>query len=260
MIARYIDEKNTQSNVWRSIHFENNKNLTIERNDWMTTLNTARIIPNDIPLYRKLKCITENLISKPISVKTNTNVSVGCIGSIDFPVYTLPEYNTPQYIYNRCFESNKNEIYTAELTRSAPYFLVHITGHEDKHQPRIGLLDKLHSQHIINKNEEDVYKITGAISRNQNTGLFVLLYIDNDKYWILKPGLNPEHRRLEKDEKLAKILYETHFLIYSRVNMKRLAPSRAPSTNRKRSYSQTRMNSQHYRNPNSITKNAPRSK
>ena len=42
--------------------------------------------------------------------------------------------------------------------------------------------------------------------------------------------------------------------------MKRLAPSRALSTNRKRSYSQTRMNSQHYRNPNSITKNAPRSK
>ena len=54
---------------------------------------------------------------------------------------------------------------------------------------------------------------------------------------------------------------KTHFLIYSRVNdMKRLAPSRAPSTNRKRSYSQTRMNSQHYRNPNSITKNAPRYK
>ena len=42
------------------------------------------------------------------------------------------------------------------------------------------------------------------------------------------------------------MLYETHFLIYSRVNnMKRLAPSRAPSTNRK---------------PNSITKNVPKSK
>ena len=99
MIVRYIEEKNTQSNVWRTIHFDNDKKLTIERNDWITTLNTARIIPNNIPLYRKLKCITENLISKPISVKTDTNVSVGCIGSIDFPAYTLPEYNIPQYIY-----------------------------------------------------------------------------------------------------------------------------------------------------------------
>ena len=260
MIVRYIEEKNTQSNVWRTIHFDNDKNLTIERNDCITTLNTARIIPNDIPLYRKLKCITENLISKPISVKTDTNVSVGCVGSIDFPAYTLPEYNIPQYIYNRCFESNRNGIYTAELIRSASYFLVHITGHKDKHQIPIRLLNKLHSQHIINKNEEE-YKITGAISRDLDNGLFVLIYIHNGNYWILKPGLNPEHRRLEKDEKLVKILYETHFLIYSRVNnMKRLAPSRATSTNRKRSYSQTRMNSQHYRNPNSITKNAPRSK
>ena len=128
MIVRYIEEKNTQSSVWRTIHFDNNKKLTIERNDWITTLNTARIIPNNIPLYRKLKCITENLISKPISVRTDTNVSVGCIGSIDFPAYTLPEYNIPQYIYNRCFESSRNGIYTAELIRSAPYFLVHITG------------------------------------------------------------------------------------------------------------------------------------
>ena len=137
---------------------------------------------------------------------------------------------------------------------------MHITEHKDKHQARKGLLEKLHTQHIINKNK-DVYKITGAISRDLDTGLFTLMYIDNDKYWILKPGLNPEHRRLEKDEKLVNILYETHFLIYSRVNnMKRLAPSRVPSTNRKRSYSQTRMNSQHYRNLNSITKNAPRSK
>ena len=260
MIVRYIEEKNTQSNVWRTIHFDNDKNLTIERNDWITTLNTARIIPNDIPLYRKLKCITENLINKPISVKTDTNVSVGCIGSIDFPAYTLPEYNIPQYIYNRCFESSRNGIYTAELIQGVPYFLVHITEHKDKHQIRRGLFNKLDTQHIINKNK-DVYKITGAISRDLDTGLFVLVYIDNGNYWILKPGLNPEHRRLEKNEALADILYETHFLIYSRVNnMKRLAPSRATSTNRKRSYSQTRMYSQHYRNPNSITKNAPRSK
>ena len=188
-----------------------------------------------------------------------TNVSVGCIGSIDFLAYTLPEYSISQYIYNCCFESNRNGTYTAELNKCVPYFLVHITEHKNKHQIRKGLLDKLHTQHIINKNK-DVYKITGAISRNLNTGLFVLIYIDNNKYWILKPGLNPEHRRLEKNEKLVKILYETHFLIYSRVNMQRLAPSRAPSTNRKRSYSQTRMYSQHYRNPNSITKNAPRSK
>ena len=174
MIVRYIDEKNTQSNVWRSIHFENNKNLTIESNDWITTLNTARIIPNDIPLYRKLKCMTENLISKPISVKTDTNVSVGCVGSIDFTAYILPEYNIPQYIYNRCFESSRNGIYTAELIRSAPYFLVHITGHKDKHQIPIRLLNKLHTQHIINKNEEE-YKITGAISRDLDTGLFLLI-------------------------------------------------------------------------------------
>ena len=165
----------------------------------------------------------------------------------------------PQYIYNRCFESNRNGIYTAELNIGVPYFLVHITGDDDKHQARKGLLNKLHTQHIINKNKE-VYKIIGAISRDIDTGLFVLIYIDNGNYWILKPVLNPEHRRLEKEEKLVKILYETHFLVYSRVNMKRLAPSRAPSTNRKRSYSQTRMNSQHYRNTNSITKNAPRSK
>ena len=141
-----------------------------------------------------------------------------------------------------------------------PYFLVHITEHKDKHQIPIRLLNKLHTQHIINKNE-DVYTITGAISRDLDTGLFVLIYIDNGNYLILKPGLNPEHRRLEKNVVLADILYETYFLIYSRVNnIKRLAPSRATSTNHKRSYSQTRMKSQHYRNPNSITKNAPRSK
>ena len=33
MIVKYIYEKNTQSNVWRTIHFDNDKNLTIERND-----------------------------------------------------------------------------------------------------------------------------------------------------------------------------------------------------------------------------------
>ena len=99
MIARYIEEKNTQSNVWRSIHFNNNKNLIFEEGDWITTLHTARIIPNNIPLYRKLKCITENLINKPISVKTDTNVSVGCIGSIDILAYTLPEYNAYHNIY-----------------------------------------------------------------------------------------------------------------------------------------------------------------
>ena len=199
------------------------------------------------------------MISKSINVKTDTNVPVGCIGSIDYTAHTLPKYNTPQYIYNCCFELNRNGIYTAELNIGVPYFLVHITEYDDKHQARIGLFNKLHTQHIINKNI-DVYKITGTISRNKETGLFILIYIDNGKHWILKPVLNPQHRRLEKDEALADILYETHFLIYSRVNMQRLAPSSAPSTNRKRSYSQTRMNSQHYRNPNSITKNAPRSK
>ena len=73
MIVRYIDEKNTQSNVWRTIHFENNKNLIIEEGDWITTLHAARIILNGIPLYRKLKCITENLISRPISVRTQVD-------------------------------------------------------------------------------------------------------------------------------------------------------------------------------------------
>ena len=165
--------------------------------------DTARIIPNDIPLYRKLKCIIENLISKPISVKTDTNTPVGCICSIDFPAYTLPENNIPQYIYNCCFESNRNGIYTAELTRSAPYFLVHITGDENKNQISIRLLDKLASQHIINKNKKE-YKITGAISKDLDTRLFVLVYIDNGNYWILKYGLNPEHQKLEKEEQLVK--------------------------------------------------------
>ena len=90
-----------------------------------------------------------------------------------------------------------NGTYTAELIRRAPYFLVHITEHKDKHQIPIRLLNKLHTQHIINTNEEE-YKITGAISRDLDTGLFILIYIDNGNYWILKPGLNPEHRRLEK--------------------------------------------------------------
>ena len=230
MIIRYIDEKNTQSNVWRSIYFDNNKKLIFEEGDWITTLHTARIIPNDIPLYRKFKCITENLISKPISVKKDTNELIGCIGSIDFSAYTLPKYCISQYIYNCCFESNINGIYTVELNKGVPYFLVHITEYDDKHQIPRRLINKLHTQPIINKNGEE-YKITGAISRNQNTGLFVLIYIKNGKYWILKPGSIPEHRRLEKNEVLADILFETHFLIYSRVNdMKRLAPSRALST------------------------------
>ena len=111
MIVKYIDEKNAQSNIWRSIYFNNkNKSLIFEEGDWITTLHTAYIIPNDIPLYRKFKCITENLISRPISVRTDINVPVGCIGSIDFPAHTLPKYCISQYIYNSCFESNTNGI------------------------------------------------------------------------------------------------------------------------------------------------------
>ena len=72
-------------------------------------------------------------MSKPINVRTDTNKSIACIGSIDFPVYTLPKYCISQYIYNCYFESNTNGIYTAELNIGVPYFLVHITEYDDKH-------------------------------------------------------------------------------------------------------------------------------
>ena len=59
--------------------------------------------------------MTENLISKPINVRTDTSGSVECIGSINFPAYTLPKYCISQYIYTTVVLNQIQTEYTLEL-------------------------------------------------------------------------------------------------------------------------------------------------